>query len=184
MALRNTQDTYGSVSKSLHWLIFLLIVAMLIIGLSMDSIVNEDLKHEVISFHKSLGLLIFGLIVLRIVWALINPKPRAMPNVSPLMKGLMHAMHGTLYLLMLAMPITGWLMSTAARRIPSFFGLFSTPTFGIAKNRDFAHMVGEIHEALAWVLIVLVVLHILAALKHHYIDKDTTLIRMMPSRRK
>lgn len=178
--LRNTQEHYGSVSKLFHWLMFLLILGMLIVGLSLDSIDDKALRSIVIGLHKSTGLLVLTLVCLRALWALMNPKPGSAPGTSPMEHVAERGGHLALYFLMFAMPITGWVMSTAAGYIPDFYGLFSVAAPGIAKNKPLSELFGQAHEILAWTIIVVVSGHIAAAMYHHYIRKDNILRRMIP----
>ncbi len=182
MSLRNTKENYGSIAKLFHWLIFILILFMILLGFLMGYIDNNSLRGTAYTIHKSFGLLILFLMVLRIIWLLINPKPRLPEHMNSFMKFCAHAMHILLYLVILMMPIAGLLLSSYAGYPSSFFGLFSV-ILPVAKNQALSNLFGDIHEYLAFTIVVLVIVHVLAALKHHIIYKDNVLTRMMPGKK-
>lgn len=178
----NTTSSYGPVAKFFHWLIFLLVAGMLLMGYLMDDISDKTLHGNVMNIHKLLGLLILALMVLRLLWAIINVKP-ALPFNTPLwQQWLERGMHFLLYLVLLLMPISGWVGSVAGGRPPHLAGFnFSLP---VAQNKSFGHFLfHQIHDNLAIIIIVLVSLHMCAALYHHFIKRDAILRRMMPDRR-
>ena len=183
MPIRNTQDHYGSVVKSFHWLIALLVIAMLIIGVSMGYIDNKALRSEVYAFHKSLGLTILGLMILRLFWRLGNPTPSLPSHLPAWQRFGARFSHVLLYLTIILMPISGICMSTAAGYPPKFFGLF-TVAAPISKSKAISSFFADMHEVLAWIIVALLVVHILAALKHHFIHKDHVLRRMLPGKNK
>src|SRR5579883_1153114 len=116
MSLKNTKTAYGSISKSFHWLIFLLLAFMLILGYLMDDLPKEY-KALAYNTHKLTGLSILVLMIVRLVWALMNPKP-ALLNVSVWERLAEHFMHFLLYAVVIAMPIAGWIGSSAAGKVP------------------------------------------------------------------
>ncbi|MCW5588446.1 MAG: cytochrome b [Legionellales bacterium] len=179
MALRNTPESYGVLAKFFHWSVSSLIILMLIAGFIMVNLDNTPMQSTVYFFHKAFGLLILGLVVLRIVWTLSNPKPRLPAKLPMPLKIVAHLSHLLLYLAILAMPICGLLLSTYAGHPPSFFGLF-TVTLPLAKDKALAELFGNLHSVFAFVIIGLLVLHVSAALVHHFIFKDNTLKRMAP----
>lgn len=179
MAKRNTYQSYGSISKFFHWTIALLIIGMIIYGYSL-SFLPESWAPTAYNIHKLFGLLILTLMLLRLIWALMNPKPK-LPSKTPLWEiALERLMHFSLYLVLLAMPISGWLLASAAGKPPRLFGL--SLGLPIAKNDWLRDNADTVHITLAIVIIVMVTLHVLAALKHHFIDKDNVLKRMMPGK--
>lgn len=179
MNCRNTYERYGSVSKFFHWSIFILFIMQIIVALSMGN-VSKSVRSYFYTFHKSLGLLILLVALLFIVWNLIDKKPRwsvAMPTWERISATIVHL---ALYILIIIMPISGWLMSTAAGHPPNFFWLLEIPMPGIAKNKMLAQTVSNVHSILAWILCALVAIHILAAFKHHFVTKDNILKRILP----
>lgn len=178
MSLKNTTTSYGSVSRILHWLLFLLIIGMLIVGFLMGSLA-KPFRFEVYTVHKSIGLCVLALMLFRIFWMSINPKPK-LPLTTPRWQAIgAHTVQGLLYFILMAMPLSGWIMSTASDHIPSFFGWFKVPMPFIPLDKPLADTASSLHEIFAWTLIVLLLLHIGAALKHHYINKDDVLKRML-----
>ena len=177
--LRNSQNHYGSVAKFLHWLIFLLVVCMLIAGFLLDGIQDKVTKSEIVNYHKLIGVSILTLMLLRLLWALVNPKPE-LPLGTPRWQHFAErGMHGLLYLVLIIMPLSGWIMSVAAGHLPHFFSYHLSLPF-VPENKALSNTMFETHHAIAILIIVLVSIHILAALYHHFIKKDNVLKRMMP----
>lgn len=179
--LKNTMEKYGSLSKSFHWIVSIGIIALLIIGAVMGYVPKSS-KHMVYNIHKLIGISVLLLVFLRIGWALTNLKP-ALPNHYPQwMKLAASVSHKMLYLLILIMPISGWVMSSATAPDKHPF-LFSWKLgLPIAQNKAISTFAKEIHEIFAWVLFFVLVLHIAAALYHHIVRRDNILIRMLPDR--
>ena len=177
--IKNTASEYGLVSKLFHWLMFLIIVGMLIVGFYMSDLENSPFKLELYWWHKSFGILILTLVALRLSWRLYNIIPLLPSKMHPILKLMAGLSHFVMYIMMAAMPITGWLMSSAAGFNPSFFGLFELPAIA-PTSKDAMHFYKELHEIGAFFFIFLITLHILAALYHHFIRRDTILKRMLP----
>lgn len=174
--IKNSLNEYGSVAKFFHWLIFLLILIMIPLGYFMDDVSDKLLRGEVVNLHKLIGILILALMVLRAIWAWMNVKPLMPPGSSRLEHWAERLGHLALYLFLIAMPISGWLMAVAAGKPPHYLGWsISLP---IEKSKLLAGWCSSIHNTLAIVIIVFVSLHILAALYHHFIRKDNVLKRM------
>ena len=180
MAYQNTQGSYGSVAKFLHWLVFFIIVALLIVGTFMGDIGDKALKGQVYNIHKLTGLTLLSLMLVRAAWTLNNPKPKLPLNTKAWERLLEKSGHLFLYFLLFAMPLSGWIMSTAAGYNPHFFHFFSIAAPMIPKSKPLSEFANLTHEVLAWTIVVVVSLHVLAALKHHYVNKDSVLKRMMP----
>ena len=179
MQWRNSEQRYGLVAIALHWLVAITVIGMFILGLWMTSLtLYHPWYHRAPYLHKSIGLLLFMVMVVRLVWRLGNPRPEPLPTHARWERMAAHLMHGVLYLLLFTVMIFGYLISTADGRAIESFGLFSIPAT-ITSIPDQEDVAGEIHEVLAITLIVLVVLHAAAALKHHFIDRDNTLRRML-----
>ena len=142
----------------------------------MTDLPNGLQKLKLYGWHKAFGILVLGLALLRIIWRLSNKTPNlAIPKLELIAARLAHV---GLYALMLAMPLSGWLMSSAAGLPPSFFGLFTLPSL-VAPSDELRHVFGFMHQWFAYGLIALIAVHTLAALKHHFIDKDDILRRML-----
>ena len=171
-------ERYSRVAIWFHWSIAALVIANLAIGL-----LHDNLLHGIawaIPLHKSFGMTVLALTAGRISWRLVHRPPQlplAMPRWE---QGAAHAAHWALYGLMLFMPMTGWMLSSGSRKYPiGFFGLFDIPFLPISKGTgDWAH---NAHTVFGWVMLALVAVHILAALRHHFILRDHILGRMAPA---
>jgi len=175
MALKNSLSEYGVLAKFFHWTLFILIVIMLIVGFVMSDITNKFLKYEIVNLHKLLGLIILVLMTLRLAWAMSNPKPLLTTFWE---KTVAKIVHQSLYILLILMPLTGWIMSTAHGKPPTWLGWkIKLP---LQTNQNVAQLFATYHNKLAIMIILLLSLHILAALYHHIIKKDHILRRMLP----
>ncbi len=184
LSLKNTQTSYGTFSKTLHWITALLVISMLVGGFFMGDF-DKALKPTVYMIHKSVGLLIFSLMVVRLIWNLTTGLPAYAKSLTRMQQKISTVGHYSLYLLLLIMPLTGILMSIASKRYPTFFNLFTIGALpGIPQTESFAEFMNESHEVLAWVFIVFVALHITAALQHRFIKKDGVFERMTVNRKK
>jgi len=174
---------YSSLTKFFHWFIATLVVLMLSGSFFLED-VPEQFAGTAYMIHKSLGLTVLTLMVLRLLWILHAGRP-SLPNTVPKWQRLLsRTVQYSLYLFLILMPLSGWIMSMAANRVPSFFGLFNVPFPGIAPNEDFSKVMVDVHETIAWILIFLLILHVSGAIKHHFIDKDDVLRQMLPRRKK
>jgi len=170
--ITNSIDRYGSVSRFLHWVMALLILAMIGIGAYMTDLAKEDpLRAQLYSMHKAVGVTLLGLAVVRILWILVS-RPPEMPAVLQRWEVVLaRSTTGLLYLLMLATPIAGYLMTNTGGKPISYFGLFELPAL-IGENHDLHELLEEVHEFLAFTILALFSLHIAGALKHRFIDAD------------
>lgn len=182
MMLRNTPTRFGHISILLHWLVALAIYGMFGLGLWMVTLGYYDSwYHPAPELHKSIGITLFAVMILRVIWRFISPPPRPLSSYSPMTRYSAVAVHFLLYGILFAIFISGYLISTADGKSIEVFGLISVPATleGFGEQADLA---GDIHLWLAWSVVILSVLHGLAALKHHFIDRDITLKRMLGSR--
>ena len=175
---------YDPVAVTLHWVIALAIIVMIPLGFFMGDL-PISIKFDAYIFHKSLGITVLTLSVFRLIWRFMNPPPALPIGMKPIEKLLAHTAHWLLYFLMIAMPLTGWLMVSASSKYPTVFFWFAEVPFipmpvGI-DGKATAEWFNETHELLAFGAIALISLHLFAALKHHFIYKDTTLTRMLPT---
>lgn len=176
MQFKNSETHFGFVAIIFHWLMALLIIGLLAVGLYMTGLPIGIQKLKLYSWHKAFAILVLTLAILRIIWRLSNKTPMlAIPKLELIAARLAHL---ALYALMLAMPLSGWIMSSAAGLAPSFFGLFTLPSL-VAPNDELRQLFALIHQWLAYGLIAIIAVHTLAALKHHFIDKDDILRRMI-----
>lgn len=176
---RNTETNYGLVSVGIHWLMALVIPGLFALGLWMVDLTYYDAWYKrAPEIHKGIGVLLFLTLVFRVFWRGINPKPRPEPGLSAFEQAAASVAHTALYLLLFAVTLSGYLISTADGRPIVVFGLFQVPATiaGLSNQADFA---GQVHLILAIALVSLAGVHALAALKHHFIDRDGTLVRML-----
>lgn len=179
MQLRNSSRRYGIISISLHWIFAIAVYAMFGLGLWMVTLSYYDgWYHQAPELHKSIGVLLMMGLVIRVIWRHISPPPAAPKTHSIFTRISAVAAHITLYALLFALLISGYLISTAEGKPISVFGIFDVPAT-LADAGSQADIAGVIHLWLAWSVVILSVLHGLAALKHHFIDKDDTLKRML-----
>jgi len=174
---------YDPVAVALHWLIALLILLMLALGMVMGDL-PESIKFPAYGVHKATGILIIGLSVFRLVWRLLNPPPKLLDAMPRGQKLLAHVAHWALYGLMFAMPLSGWLMVSVMQKYPiGFFGLGEVPFLPLPAMEDpkaAKEWLEEVHEMFANGALVLFAVHVGAALHHHFIMRDGTLLRMAP----
>ncbi len=173
----NTRDTYGLIARILHWLIFLLVAGMLIGGFALSYLPSNGFKSFVISIHKSTGFIILLLMIARLSWRIYNPQPRPLGD-SLVLNYAAHVLHIVLYILLFLQPLAGILMSQSYGYPVSVFGLFELPPI-IWKSPLLANFFNKVHTVTGILLTVAIIIHAAAALKHHYIDRNRILIRML-----
>jgi cytochrome b561 len=183
MGLRNTTTHWGWVAQLLHWTIVILVITQFVLGTIADDLPLGMHKLAVLARHKSVGITIFMLVVLRLVWRWSNPTPALPSTLKPYERHLARITHAALYVLLLVMPITGWIMSSARAFPVSWFGFFQLPDL-VAPNKTLYDAMLTTHGTLAWILAGVATLHLLAALKHHFVLKDDVLRRMLPFARR
>jgi len=172
--------TYTPVAKGLHWLMAVLILGLLALGIYMSDLPLSPQKLELYSWHKWFGVTVFLLLWLRLAWRVTHRPPALPETLSAPMRLAAHAGHAALYLLMLAIPLSGWLMSSAKGFQTVWFGVLPIPDL-LPKNKELGDLLLELHQGLNLLLIALLLAHIAAALKHHFFDKDDVLVRMLPA---
>ncbi|MCZ0810688.1 MAG: cytochrome b/b6 domain-containing protein [Pseudomonadota bacterium] len=193
MPLSNSSTTYGSVTKTFHWLTALLILAMFPLGL-----IASDLAHEVrgtgaspdnsalqlaatlFSMHKTIGVALFFVALARIAWAIGQPKPALLNGDKPAEAWLAETVHWLLYGSLVAVPLSGWVHHAATSGFaPIWWPLGQSLPF-VPRDEALADITGTLHYLLQWVLLGAIALHVTGALKHHLVDGDATLRRMLP----
>jgi cytochrome b561 len=190
---------YGPAAMGLHWLIAALILANFVVAWVMDGHVlfwdipglTGETKLDVIQWHKSIGITVLLLSVLRLVWRLVNPPPPFSAHLAPWERGLAHAVHWLFYVFMIAMPLAGWALVSASPRFKIFglhvWGVIDWPRFPGFEGMDPArmkaahHLLEQAHtDWIAWLGLGLIALHVAGALKHQFMDRDNELARMVP----
>jgi cytochrome b561 len=180
MALANTADRYGPMAQALHWATFLLLVGSFSLGLWMVELPLSPLKLRLISYHKWIGVTVFLLVLMRLAWRLYSPPPPLPASVPLWQRRAAKAVHGLIYVLLIAIPLIGWLGSSA-KGIPTvYLGLVRLPDL-LAKDPELAKRLFLVHWVLNKALLVAVGVHVAAALKHHLVDRDEVLVRMLPT---
>jgi cytochrome b561 len=183
MNLRNSRDHWGIVSKSLHWLIVLLLLAVAVIGLVMGELPRSPKYFWVYTAHKSIGITILGLMLLRLGWRLYAGAPDPVPGTPAWQARGATATHRALSPVGMAMPLSGWLYDSASGLRPfRWFGLVEMPKL-VGPHEWIADRAHTAHELLFLLLVALVVLHAGAAFYHHLFRRDRTLLRMLPRRK-
>jgi len=165
-----------------HWSTAVLIVVMVALGWGAVSYPLSPTKLDLFRWHKSLGLLVLAWVLIRLAWRLAHRAPAPTPGVSRAEQQAAALSHGGLYLLMLAMPVSGWIINSAADFPLKWFGLFPVPQL-VGPDEAIQNAAESVHFVLFWTLLVLIVLHVGAALHHHYVRKNDVLRRMLPFNR-
>lgn len=183
MQWRNDPLRWGVIAQLLHWLIALAIIGQMTLGWIMVSWKLSPTKFELYAVHKSLGITLLALVLLRLVWRLVNVTPEA-PAASPRWEARAAlASHTLLYLLLIAMPVTGYLINSASNFPLMVWGVVPVPN--VTGESESLQIVTEyVHLTMFWVLATLVLVHVAAALRHHWVLKDTVLRRMLPAGRR
>lgn len=179
MALKNTLEHYGLINKSLHWLVAVTVFLLFGSGLWMVDLGYYDAWYQrAPHYHKSVGLLLCATMIFRVFWRYYNPPPRKLPSHSSIEQRIGRYVHTLLYCGLFCLFLSGYLISTADNKGIDIFTWLTVPSLGsFVENQE--DISGEIHEWLAFILIGVASLHALAALKHHIIDRDNTLKRML-----
>jgi len=184
MRLKNTPSTWGAVSQSLHWLTVILILALAVIGLMMSELPRTPKYFWVYTLHKSLGITVLALLPLRLGWRLWAGAPRPVAGTPGWQHAVAGITHWLLYALLLAVPLSGWIYDSASSLRPfRWFGLFEMPKLS-APDEVISELAHSAHLGLFWIMLALIAGHAGAAFWHHLIQRDETLTRMLPGRRR
>jgi len=170
---------YSAAAQLFHWIIAALIVVQFSLAWSADDLPLGSRKLALLAWHKSFGMTILMLAVLRLLWRLRHTPPPLPADMSKLERALARSTHAALYALIFIMPLTGWLMSSAKNYSVSWFGLFTWPNL-VGRNERAFELLRDTHDALSICLLSIAILHLLAALKHHFWNHDDVLVRMLP----
>jgi cytochrome b561 len=173
--------TYTAIAKLFHWGMTFAFAGLIALGFVMTELPLSPEKLQYYAWHKWAGVSVFFLVWLRLVWRVLNPPPAYPSMMSPLIKGVAHLGHVALYGLMIAIPVSGWLMSSAKGVPTVWFGVLPLPDL-LEKGKELGNFLKEVHETLNFLLLFLLAGHVSAAMKHHWIDKDDILKRMLPTR--
>ena len=178
MKFRNTTERYGAFHQLLHWLIGLGMIGMVFFGLVMEDIAPEGNKYAYYGLHKSIGITILILVAIRLFWRFTNPIPHLPAGMTKWQILLAHGVHLGLYVVMIGMPLSGWMMSSGGGHPVSLWGI-PMPSL-IEKDKTIGHFFHEAHEIGGWVVLALVGLHVVGAIFHQFVLKDGLMMRMLP----
>ena len=170
---------YTRTAKGLHWLIALLMLGLLGLGFYMHDLPLSPQKLQLYSWHKWAGVTVFLLVIVRLAWRVTHQPPPLPAGMPRWQQWAAHTTHVLLYLLMLAIPLSGWLMSSAKGFQTVWFGVLPLPNL-LAKDKALGDLLATLHMSLNLLLVALLVAHVGASLKHHFINKDDVLLRMLP----
>jgi cytochrome b561 len=179
--IKNTAIRYGAVAQLFHWSVVVLIITQVILAEKADDLPLGPAKIAVLAQHKSVGMTIFMLAVARLLWRFVDPVPPLPAGMPAWQRVAAHISHGALYTLILITPLFGWLMSSARNFPVSWFGVFTFPDLVQPDKARYEFFHGA-HEFVAKTLVVIAIVHALAALKHQFLDRDGLLRRMLPVR--
>jgi len=187
--IRNSKSSWGLVSRVVHWAMAGLVLWMLYLGTKMAGTLNLFAKFSMVQEHKSFGFVVFVMLIARLSWRFCSPTPRLPENMPRWQVVASHASHALLYLLLIAVPVTGWLMVTSSPlndegALPfqvrnMVFGLFEMPDPFEPGSAELSRRFGQLHWLCTRLLMLLLAVHVLAALKHQFIDRDGLLVRMI-----
>ncbi|MDO8789146.1 MAG: cytochrome b [Sulfuritalea sp.] len=178
-ATPTVSTSYSGIAIALHWLIAIAIFGSFALGIYMVDLPLSPQKLKLYSWHKWAGVTIFLFVIVRLGWRLSHRPPELPAGMPAWQNRTAVATHVLLYVLMIAIPLSGWLMSSAKGFQTVWFGLLPLPDL-LAKNEDLGKLLAGVHELLNWTMAALVAAHVSAALKHHLMDRDDVLTRMLP----
>ena len=183
--LTNSRERYGAIHKLLHWVIAVLVIGLIAVGVVMTDYVTPftQTQYELYQSHKSFGLLLLVLMAVRLGWRASQPVPALPDGMSTIERLLAGLTHWGFYVLLIAMPLSGLVMISASNfPIGEVFGLFPFPDL-MADNQQVYETARAVHTILAWAIVGVLALHVAGALKHHFIERDNVLLRMLPGGR-
>jgi cytochrome b561 len=170
---------YSRVAMWLHWIIALLLIGNLFLGLFHEDF-SKPVRTEMMFYHKAIGMTVLGLTLVRLAWRVMHRPPPFDPVLKRWEVGLARLIHALFYVLLLAIPLSGWILTSTSDRSTSFFGLFDIAPLPVSRARDVHELFEEAHEILGKVMIGLILLHVAGALKHHFDGHRQLMGRMAP----
>ena len=174
MRLRSSAERFGTIAQAMHWIVVLGIIATWIVAEAAE----DEERGDLMGLHRSIGITIFALAALRVAWRLVDRRPDWPSTMPAWERRLARFTHALLYALLFAIPLTGWLLSSAEGDPVTWFGLFGLPPVKVGGD----DALEELHEVLFNVLVGAAAVHALAALKHHVMNRDGVLRSMLPKR--
>ncbi|MBS1156085.1 MAG: Cytochrome bacterial [Proteobacteria bacterium] len=174
------KNHYSRTAKGLHWLMAILLFGLIALGFYMSGLSFSPEKLKLYSWHKWAGVTALLLLVFRLLWRVVRRPPALPASMPKITQYIAHAGHLALYVLMFAIPLSGWLMSSAKGFQTVYFGVLPIPDL-LERNRDLGDLLQTVHTGLNLLFVAILLGHVAAALKHHFIDKDDILKRMLPA---
>lgn len=182
MPTHDTKEQFSTKTVTLHWIIALAMIGMVVFGLVLEDMPRSDGKSALIQIHKSIGVIVLALALWRLVWRVRQGMPQSVSVLTPVQAKLAHATHGFLLLCTLLLPVSGIVYSIGSARPISIFGVPFIPQLLAAKNETLAAIGKGGHAILGKLIIAAILVHVAGALKHHLVDRDGTLRRMVGAR--
>ncbi len=171
---------YSGVAMLIHWLLFIAVIANWRIAEAGEHAATQEAKSEIMSNHFSIGVIIFGLVLLRLIWRFVSPPPPLADHLANWERVLAKVTHTAFYVLLIVMPLAGWYAMSKYGAPISVFDLFAVPPLPVAADPEGASAIFDQHALAGKVLLALIVIHVLGVLKHTFVDKDGNLYRMLP----
>lgn len=172
-------EGYSGIAKLLHWVVAACVLTMIPVGLIMNPVGPGTLQNVLYTVHRSLGVLVLFLMLIRLVYRLMHGAPAPEPTLNAMQRIVSHLVHMALYPLIIAQALIGWIATSAYGAQISFFGLFPVPAL-VAKDQSLSEPLFQVHMLLGFAIAALLVMHIGAALFHYFVRKDGVLQRMLP----
>ena len=169
---------YTRTAMTLHWLIALLIFVAFPLGIYMHELPLSPTKLKLFSYHKWVGVTVFTLTFVRLLWRTTHQPPPLPSSITRWQQRASHVAHYLLYALLIAVPVSGWLMSSAKGVQTVWFGMLALPDL-VSRDKALGELLNTVHKGMNITLLALVVVHVLAGLKHHFIDRDNVMSRML-----
>lgn len=182
MKAKSTAESWGVMARTLHWLMAVMILAQFMGGWVAEQMERSPARVSLMNAHKSLGLTVLLLLLLRIAWRLADETPAPLPGSPRREIALSKGVHHLLYLLMAAVPLSGWLAASATILPLKLWGLVPWPKL-MTPDPAWQPLTANVHELLTWLLLAVLAVHVMAALYHHFVRRDRILIRMTRGRR-
>jgi len=179
MTVDNTARAWGSVARGFHWIVAALIFVQFTLGWVAEEWHRSPTKVDLFVWHKSTGILILTLVVLRLAWRAATSTPDPPAESSRIERFAASASHALLYVVMIGLPMSGWVINSAANFPLKLFWLVPLPAI-TAPSKSIQHAAEDVHETLVWILAALVTIHVAAALRHHFIKRNDVVTRMLP----
>jgi cytochrome b561 len=181
--LRNTNESYGIIAQSLHWLVAALVFVQLGLGLYAADLPVSLARLQWLSRHKSLGLMILALVLVRLAWRSMNRAPAPPDSIPRWQRGAAVTTHWLLYALLVLAPLAGWMHASAAGLSTNWFGLFQVPDL-LPKQPELSEFLKAVHKGCVALLALLLLVHVGGALRHAFVLRDGVMHRMLPWQRR